>query len=108
MQTIKLEIDEHPQSGTIDKNGDFRFYLYTSNQCDDEFEEALETLMRIWDLETDVALKIHIKLKDVYNDLYNMHNAQGKIQRKDTPLFEALRKDCQWIIDQINTLEMNT
>ena len=64
--------------------------------------------MRLWDLETDVALKIHIKLKDVYNDLYDMHNAQGKIQRKDTPLFEALRKDCQWIIDQINTLEMNT
>jgi hypothetical protein len=37
-----------------------------------------------------------------------MYNAQGKIQEEDTPLFEALRKDCQWIVDQINSLEMNT
>jgi hypothetical protein len=108
MKAIKLEIDESPQAGTIDENGDFKFYLYTSNQCDDEFEEALETLMRLWDLETDVALKINIKFKDVYKDLYEMHNARGKIQSEDTPLFEALRKDCQWIIDQINELEMNT
>jgi hypothetical protein len=62
----------------------------------------------LWDLETDVSLKVQIKLKDIYENLYDMYNAQGKIQEEDTPLFEALRKDCQWIVDQINSLEMNT
>jgi hypothetical protein len=108
MKPIQLEINECPQSGTIDAQGDFSFYVYASNQCDDEFEEAIETLRVIWELETDVSLKVNIKLKDVYEDLFAMHNAQGKINQEDTPLFEILRKDCQWIIDQINALEMNT
>ena len=108
MKPIKIEIDESVQSGKIDKNGDFNFLIYTSNQCNSEFEEAIETLIHLWNLEADVSLKIHIRLKEVYEDLYEMYNAQGKIQKKDTPMFESLRKDCQWMIDQINALEMNT
>lgn len=108
MKPIQIEIHEFPQAGTIDSQGDFSFYVYASNQCDDEFEEAIETLRLIWELETDVSLKVNMKLKDVYNDLFDMHNARGKIDKEDTPLFESLRKDCQWIIDKINLLEMNT
>ena len=108
MKPIQIEIHEFPQAGTVDVQGDFSFYVYASNQCDDEFEEAIETLRLIWGLETDVSLKVNIKLKHVYQDLFDMHNARGKIQKEDTPLFESLRKDCQWIIDQINVLEMNT
>jgi hypothetical protein len=108
MKPIQIEIHELPQSGTIDFQGDFNFYVYASNQCDDEFEEAIATLRLIWELETDVSLKVNIKLKDVYTDLFDMHNARGKIDKEDAPLFESLRKDCQWIIDQINALEMNT
>jgi len=107
MKPIKFEIDERPQTGTIDQEGNFKFYVYGSNMCDDDFSEAIETLQKLWDLETDVSLKIHIKLKDIYEDLFDMYNAQGKIEKEDTPLFESLRKDCQWIIDQINSLEMN-
>ena len=108
MKPIQIEIHEFPQAGTIDSQGNFSFYVYASNQCDDEFEEAIETLRLIWELETDVSLKVNMKLKDVYNDLFDMHNARGKITKEDTPLFESLRKDCQWIIDKINLLEMNT
>jgi hypothetical protein len=108
MKPIQIEVDEHPHSGEVDEQGEFVFYLYGSNECGQEFEEAIETLIHLWDLETEVCIKINVKLKDVYNDLYEMFNAGGKIQQKDTPPFEALRKDCQWIIDQINTLEMNT
>jgi hypothetical protein len=108
MKPIQFEIDEIPQTGTIDQEGDFKFYFYGSNMTDDDFSEAIETLQKLWDLETDVSLKVHIKLKDIYEDLFDMYNAQGKIEKEDTPLFESLRKDCQWIIDQINALEMNT
>ena len=108
MKPIEFEIDEIPQTGTIDAEGNFKFYMYASNQSEEDFSEVIETLKVIWDLETDVSIKVHIKLKDVYEDLFDMYNAQGKIQKDDTPMFEALRKDCQWIIDQINALEMNT
>jgi hypothetical protein len=108
MKPIQFEIDEIPQTGTIDQDGNFKFYVYGSNMGDDDFSEAIETLQKLWDLETDVSLKVNIKLKDVYENLFDMYNAQGKIEKEDTPLFESLRKDCQWIINQINALEMNT
>jgi hypothetical protein len=108
MKPIKFEIDERPQTGTIDQKGNFKFFVYVSNMCDDDFSEAIETLQKLWDLETDVSLKIHIVFKEIYEDLFDLYNAQGKIGKEDTPLFESLRKDCQWIIDQINSLEMNT
>jgi hypothetical protein len=108
MKPIQFEIDEIPQSGTIDKDGNFKFYIYASNYIDEDFSEAIETMQAIWNLETEVSLKVQIKLKDVYENLYDMYNAQGKVQKDETPLFESLRKDCQWIIDQINSLEMNT
>ena len=46
MKPIQIEIHEFPQAGTVDVQGDFSFYVYASNQCDDEFEEAIETLKR--------------------------------------------------------------
>jgi hypothetical protein len=108
MKPIQFEIDEIPQSGTIDADGNFKFYIYASNYIEEDFSEVIATAKVLWDLETEVSLKVQIKLKDVYENLYDMHNAQGKVQKEDTPLFESLRKDCQWIIDQINALEMNT
>lgn len=108
MKPIQFEIDEIPQTGTIDELGNFKFYFYASNQIDEDFSEVIETLQKLWDLETDVSLKVHIKLKDIYEDLFDMYNAQGKIEKDEAPLFKALRKDCQWIIDQIDSLEMNT
>jgi hypothetical protein len=108
MKPIQFEIDEIPQSGTIDADGNFKFYIYASNYIEEDFSEVIATARVLWDLETEVSLKVQIKLKDVYENLYDMHNAQGKVQKEDTPLFESLRKDCQWIIDQINALEMNT
>jgi len=108
MKPLAVEIEEKVMTGTVDKNGDFKFYLYASNECDGEFEKAMALLLQIWELETEVTFKVHIRVKEIYNDLYEMYNAGGKIQQVDTPRFEALRKDCQWIIDRINELEMNT
>lgn len=107
MKPIQFEIDEIPQTGTIDKDGNFKFYIYCSNMSDDDYADAIDTMQRLWDLETEVSLKVNIKLKDIYEDLFDMHNVEGKVLKEDVPLFEALRKDCQWIIDQIDSLEKN-
>ena len=107
MKAIEFEIDEMPHTGIVDENGNFKFYIYCSNMGDDDYSEAIETMQKLWDLDTDVSLKVNVKLKDIYEDLFHMYNAQGEIGEEDTPLFEALRKDCQWIIDRINSLEMN-
>ena len=108
MKPLSLEIEEKVMTGTVDENGDFKFYFYASNECDGEFEKAMAVLLQIWELETEVTFRVHFRVKAIYDDLYEMFNAGGKIQQVDTPRFEALRKDCQWIIDQINELEMNT
>lgn len=108
MKPIQFEVDEIPQTGSVDEEGNFKFYIYASNMGDDDFTEVIETLQKLWDLEADVSVKVNVKLKDIYEDLFDMYNAQGKIEKDEAPLFEALRKDCQWIIDQINALEIDT
>ena len=105
MKPIQFEVNEIPQTGSIDEEGNFKFYIYTSNMCCDDFTEAIETLQKLWDLDTDVSIKVNIKLKDIYEDLFDMYSAQDKIGKEEAPLFDALRKDCQWIIDQIDSLE---
>lgn len=106
MKPINLEVEEGVQTGTIDKNGDFNFKVYTSNQCDGDLEEAMETMCHLWHLDTDVSLTINIRLKEVYEDLFESYNCNGEVMQDDAPLFEALLKDCQWIINQINSLKM--
>ena len=108
MKPIEFEVDEIPQSADPDEEGNYQFYIYCSNMSDGDYSNAIETIQKLWDLETEVSLKVNIKLKDVYNDLFDMYNAEGKINEVDVPLFETLRKDCQWIIDEIDKLEKNT
>ena len=106
MKSIAIEINEGTQTDGVDENGDFSFYVYASNQCEQDFEEAIETLKLIWDAPTDVSLTINIRLKGVYEDAFEMHSVGGKvIEARSAPLFAAMRKDCQWIIDHIDALE---
>ena len=51
MKPIQFEIDEIPQAGTIDAEGNFKFYIYASNQIDEDFSEVIETLKVLWDLD---------------------------------------------------------
>jgi hypothetical protein len=108
MKPIKFEIDEIPQTGSVDEEGNFKFYIYGSNMLDNDFTEAIATMQKLWDLEIDVALKVNIKFREIYTNLFDMYNVKGRVGAKNTPLFESLRKDCQWIIDQIDKMEKLT
>ena len=107
MKAIELEIDELPQSGRVDANGEFTFYLFTSNYCDGEFEEAMETLISIWALEAEVSLSVNMKTRSLFTELYEMHcQHDGTVDLDDMKLFNALRNDCQWIIDRVDALKV--
>jgi hypothetical protein len=107
LKPISLEIDEEPINEQVDQDGGYKFSLYTSNCCTGEFEDAIQILRHIWDLETDVNLTINVRTKSIYEELYIHHsfNDDGTIDKESKPLFDALRKDCQWIIDQIDGLK---
>lgn len=107
MKPIQFEINEKPYISTKDFDGDFNFYVCATNQVDDDFSEVIDTLGKIWDLDSDVSLKIKIKLKDVYEELFNTYEIKGGVRVEDIAMFDALRKDCQWIVDQINALELH-
>jgi hypothetical protein len=110
MKPIHTEIEDKPTEGSIDVNGDFKFCLYASNRFREadgsEFDAAVQLLLKVWKLDTEVSLQVNLKIKDIYEDLFHMHNRQGKVHVEDMHLFEGLRKDCQWIVDQINALEI--
>jgi hypothetical protein len=106
MKPIALEVSPTTLTNGVDKNGDFSFYVYTTNLCDDEIEKAIDTLKLIWEAPIEVSLSINLTLKGVYRDVHEMYRSRdGTVHPEDAHHFAAVRKDCQWIIDQIDAME---
>lgn len=108
-KTVEYEIDETPVGEKIDENGEFVFYLYTSNLCDDDFSDAIVEISSLWETapeNLDIPLKINVRLKSILEDMLEMYSfPDGSVDEKDLPLFQALRKDCQLIINEIDALK---
>jgi len=107
-KAIEFEIDESPIEEKVNAEGEYVFTIYTSTGCDDSFTEAMDSITKLWDmnLPMEVCLHINVRLRSVYENAYEMHNAGNKIDKEDWHLFEAMRNDAQWIVDQINSLKM--
>jgi len=106
MKPIALEVDAFTQSQSVDKNGDFSFIVYTTNQCNGEIEKAIDTLKRTWNAPIEVSLSINLTLKGVFRDLHDSYTRpDGTVHPDETHYFKAMRKDCQWVIDQIDAME---
>jgi len=110
MKPISFEIDECPMDGEVTPEGHFTFYVYASNTNEGELEDTIPVLAEMWRLEvigdTNVGLKINMKLRDLFTtvvDGYGDHN--NVIDAEAMPVFNALRQDCQWILDQIAQLK---
>jgi hypothetical protein len=109
MKPIEFVVEEIPTTESVNDQGEYVFGIYTSDGCDEELEETIATIAELWKTESitsEITLTINVRLRSVYENLYDMYNAQGKIDADDKPLFDALRNDCQWIVDQINNLKV--
>jgi hypothetical protein len=109
MKPIEFVIEETPTTEQVNDKGEYVFGIYTSNACDEELEQTLETMVDLWKMESmtaEVTLTINVRLRSLFENLYEMYNADGKIDAEDKHLFDALRKDCQWIVDHINDLKV--
>ena len=109
MKPIQFQVDETPISEHINDKGEFVFGIYTSNNINDEFEKSIEQMVSLWkneDLDCEISMTINIVVRDIYRNLFDMYsNVLNKIDAEDAHLFDALKNDCQWIVDQINALE---
>jgi hypothetical protein len=110
MKPIKFEIDERPMSGKATPEGHFTFYIYASNMTEGDLEDAIPVLTEMWQLEvlggTDVGLKINMKLRDLFTEAAGYYGDRNNvIEAEAMPVFNALRQDCQWILDQIAQLK---
>jgi len=111
MKAIEFTVDETPTTESVNEKGEYVFGIYTSNACDEELEHTIETMVDLWKMESmrsEVTLTINVRLRGVYETLYEMYNAQGKIDAEDKHLFDAMSNDCQWIVDQIAKLKVRT
>jgi len=105
---IEFELNEDPTDERINDDGEYIFSVYTSDACQDEFQAAISAIAEMWKHENlgEITFRINIRLRSLYETIYDYRNTGGKIDAEEKPLFDALKKDCQWIIDQINSLEM--
>lgn len=111
MKSIEFIVDETPTTESINEKGEYVFGIYACNSCDAELEQTIETMAELWKMDSiraEVTLTINVRLRSLYENLYDMYNAQGKIDADCKPLFDALSKDCQWIVDQIAKLKVRT
>ena len=109
MKPIEFLVEETPTTEEVNDKGEYVFGIYASDACDEELEETISTIAELWKTESitsEITLTINVRLRGVYENLYDMYNAQGKIDPEDKHLFDALRNDCQWIVDQINSLKV--
>lgn len=107
--SINFTVEETTQGEYVNDQGEFFFSIYTSNYCDQELERTLITMAKLWDMEdldSEVTLNINIRMRTIYESLVDIHATHRKLDAESKPLFDALRNDCQWIIDQIDTLKM--
>lgn len=103
-----VEIDWHSSSEKVAEDGGFTFGVYLSNSC---IDFALEQAVLNWacsiDDEKDINLTIRLRLRDVFSELYDINcNGDGSVDEEGVPLFDALRKDCEWIIKQVDELKI--
>lgn len=109
MKLFEFEVNESPATEFVNDKGEYVFGIYASNACGQELEQAIETIASLWRqpvITSEVTLMINIRLLSVYEMLYEMYNADGKINKEYKHLFDALKNDCQSIVNQINSLEV--
>ena len=109
MKPIQFEVNETPISEHINNKGEYVFGIYTSNQLNNELEKSIEQMVSLWkneDLDCEINMTINVAVRDIYRNLLDMYTLDlEKIGAEDAHLFDALKNDCQWIVDQINALE---
>jgi len=100
-----VEVNWHPSSEKVTEDGEFTFGVYMTNGCvGSELEQAVLVWSDSIDEEEDINLTIRLRLRDVYKELYGSYSYEGGIDEESRPLFDAMRKDCEWIIKQIDEL----
>jgi len=118
MKSISFEIDECPMSGKVNLEGHFTFNIYATNECIEEnIEKHILAVADLWnsealrEIDTEVMLTINMKLRDLFTELvghYGYHGDNFKtIDAEAVPIVNALRQDCQWILDQIAQLKFD-
>jgi len=108
MKPVEFVVEDSPVEESVNECGEYVFGLYTSSHCDDELEATIRTMVELWSLETldaEVSLTINVRLRSVFEQLFEYHAEDGGIEPEYKPLFDAMKKDAQWIVDQINKLE---
>ena len=104
-----IEVKGSPSCEEVAEDGEFTFGIYLTHcSCEDGLEEAVLkwAYMRPED-EEDVNLTIRLRLRDVFKELHSCHCFHGGCIAEDSmPLFNALRKDCEWVIKQIDELKI--
>lgn len=107
--TFSVDHNDPESRKTIDG---FEIVVYATNQCDDSLSSALNTITKsqLWlDESQDVNICIRVKLKEVFNTLYDSqkHGLSECVVPDSWGDFESLRNDCLWIVEQINQLKVS-
>jgi hypothetical protein len=110
MKPISFEMDECPMDGEVTPEGHFTFYVYVSNYTEGELEDTIPVLAELWNSESvgeaEVTLTLNMKLRDLFTSAVDSHGDYNNvIDAEAMPVFNALRQDCQWILDQIAQLK---
>jgi len=109
MKPISLTVYEEAQDVVVLPDGESAFCVYTSNMCDGEMDQAMKTLVRIWDLSTEVNLTVQARTRTLLKTLTDLYaDRDGVIDAEGVPLFQALKRDCEWMVEQINNLKVHT
>jgi hypothetical protein len=107
MSEIQIKARENNFYGLkADRNGEFVFELLASNDCEGDLEDAIYSLTQTWNLDVRVTLSVSMRVRDILKNLTEDYlYGDGRIGEQELPMFDALRNDCQYIVEQIDALK---
>ena len=109
MRLTKTEVEANLAISKVTANGEFKPGVYLSNYCADfGLEQAVLEWADLIDEEEDTNLTITFLVRDIFKETYESNRYDnGNVGEDDMYLFNALRKDCEWIIKQIDELRVD-
>ena len=109
MPQIDFQVDILPNHENVNEEGELVFSIHVTNACpDDDLEKSITNMVKLWeieDFEPEVTMNINVRVRSIYENMLDYVGPDGVIDPKGREKFTALKKDCQWIINQIKDRE---
>jgi hypothetical protein len=107
MKEIEINVDVgNLYNNRLSDDGGYLFDIFAITDADGDFEQAIEAYSKLFDAEILASLNLTIDVRHIFIRLHEFHShPDGTVPMSSKELFDGLRNNCQWIVEEIDKIE---